>query len=198
MLSFDKLIKKYKSSESLFSLILGIAVVLVVGNQVIGFLTKKSAETSDPNKVEVDIPADDQQVKSEYVVKKGDYLYLIAQNILGDGNQWPLIAQYNKITHPDFIIEGDKLQIPAKQEVKGYASGSTVDTTLIVAPTITINDSQNTISTTTSYIVMANDSLWTICIRAYGDGYLWPKVAKTNNLRNPDLLEKGQILSLPR
>lgn len=45
--------------------------------------------------------------------------------------------------------------------------------------------------------VMENDSLWKIAEREYQDGYKWVEIAKVNNLKNPDLLVKGQILVIP-
>ncbi len=46
--------------------------------------------------------------------------------------------------------------------------------------------------------VVVNDSLWKIAEREYGDGFKWVEIAKLNNLKNPDLIEKGQILKLPQ
>jgi len=40
--------------------------------------------------------------------------------------------------------------------------------------------------------------LWKIAEREYGDGFKWVEIAKLNNLKNPDLIEKGQILKLPQ
>lgn len=46
--------------------------------------------------------------------------------------------------------------------------------------------------------VVDNDSLWKIAEREYGDGFKWVEIAKLNNLKNPNLIEKGQILKLPQ
>jgi len=46
--------------------------------------------------------------------------------------------------------------------------------------------------------VVVNDSLWKIAEREYGDGFKWVEIAKLNNLKNPNLIEKGQILKLPQ
>lgn len=46
--------------------------------------------------------------------------------------------------------------------------------------------------------VVDNDSLWKIAEREYGDGFKWVEIAKLNNLKNPNVIEKGQILKLPQ
>lgn len=48
------------------------------------------------------------------------------------------------------------------------------------------------------YRVQAGDSLWKIAAAKYGDGYKWTEIAKTNNLKNPGVLTKGQELTLPK
>jgi LysM repeat protein len=47
-------------------------------------------------------------------------------------------------------------------------------------------------------IVQSNDSLWKIATRVYGDGYKWTEIAKANNLKNPNVISKGQKLVLPK
>ena len=46
--------------------------------------------------------------------------------------------------------------------------------------------------------VVVNDSLWKIAEREYGDGFKWVEIASLNNIKNPDKIEKGQILKLPQ
>lgn len=50
--------------------------------------------------------------QSSYTVKKGDYLWKIAQDAYGDGLAWTKIAKVNKIVNPDLIYEGSKLTLP--------------------------------------------------------------------------------------
>ena len=51
-----------------------------------------------------------------------------------------------------------------------------------------------------SYKVVRGDSLWKIAVRTYGDGYQWVKIWNNNKskLRNPDKLEIGMELVLPK
>lgn len=48
------------------------------------------------------------------------------------------------------------------------------------------------------YKVKEGDSLWTIAELTYGSGYNSVDIAKANNLPDPDLIEPGQNLVLPK
>lgn len=48
-----------------------------------------------------------------------------------------------------------------------------------------------------SYTVAKGDSLWAICKKTYGDGSLAYKLATANNIKNPNLIYPGQVLTLP-
>ena len=48
------------------------------------------------------------------------------------------------------------------------------------------------------YIIQEGDYLWKISEKFYQDGYKWQEIAKLNNLVNPDYLEVGQELKMPK
>lgn len=48
-----------------------------------------------------------------------------------------------------------------------------------------------------NYTVAAGDTLFGIAAREYGDGDLYPVIARMNNLANPDLIFVGQELLVP-
>ncbi len=48
------------------------------------------------------------------------------------------------------------------------------------------------------YIVKEDDTLFIIAQKYYNDGYKYTEIAKANNLDNPDLVEKGQIIEIPK
>lgn len=49
---------------------------------------------------------------NSYVVKPGEYLFQIAEDIYGDGNMMNKIIDANNIPYPYDVQEGQKLQIP--------------------------------------------------------------------------------------
>ncbi len=51
---------------------------------------------------------------------------------------------------------------------------------------------------TGSYTVAEGETLWSIAEKSYNDGYAWVDIAKTNNLKEPYELEKGQKLVIPK
>ena len=48
-----------------------------------------------------------------------------------------------------------------------------------------------------NYTVQSGDTLFGIAAREYGDGDLYPVIARMNNLTNPDLIVVGQELLIP-
>jgi len=52
----------------------------------------------------------------------------------------------------------------------------------------------STVMTPKFYTVKKGDSLWSICKKFLGDGALYPKIAKLNNLANPGLIIPGQVI----
>ena len=49
-----------------------------------------------------------------------------------------------------------------------------------------------------TYMVKEGDNLWTISENFYKSGYNWVDIAKENNLDNPDSIEVGQSLRVPK
>jgi nucleoid-associated protein YgaU len=51
-----------------------------------------------------------------------------------------------------------------------------------------------------TYTVVAGDSLSKIAKREYGDASKWPRIYEANRdqIKNPDLIYPGQVLTLPR
>ncbi len=48
-----------------------------------------------------------------------------------------------------------------------------------------------------TYTVVAGDTLWAIAERFYGDGSKFPKIAEASGVANPDLINVGQVLTIP-
>ena len=49
-----------------------------------------------------------------------------------------------------------------------------------------------------SYTIAKGDYLWSIALRAYGNGYKWVDIAKANKLTNPDIINVDNKLIIPR
>src|SRR3989344_5856272 len=50
----------------------------------------------------------------------------------------------------------------------------------------------------TTHTVVAGEHLWQIAEKYYGSGYNWTDIAEANKLTNPDQIEAGQTLEVPK
>lgn len=48
-----------------------------------------------------------------------------------------------------------------------------------------------------TYTVQGCDTLWVIAERYYGDGSQYPRIAAASGIANPDLINVGQVLTIP-
>lgn len=48
------------------------------------------------------------------------------------------------------------------------------------------------------YTVKSGDSISSIALQAYGDLNAWPRIAQANKLSNPEAIEIGMVLIIPR
>ena len=170
--NLKKILKTVKLNESSISMVLGVIVVLVVGNLIFNYL--KADRGSIP--AELLTNNSTEAILKTHKVQKGETLWQIAVTYYGDGFKWVDIATENKLENASLIDVGQELIIP------------NVETELKTTNTIT-ND---------SYEVVKGDSLWNIAVRAYGDGYQWVKIASENKISNPNIIHVGNIITLPR
>lgn len=136
--------------------------------------------------------------KQVWVVQKNDSLWKIAEKKYTSGYNWVDIAKANNLADPSNIHMGDRLVLP-------NVTPKLATITVTPKPTVRTNDEQ--FSSTkqggnaivgTAYTVIHGDTMWDIAVRAYGDGYRWPEIAKANNLTNPGLIFSGNKLIIPR
>lgn len=175
--------KKYiKSSEELVSMLLGLAIVVVIVSLIFNFVQRKKGTIGVPGSTNINLSENIGEKSGEYVVKKGDSLWKIAESQYNDGYIWVRIAKENNIKNVSIIYTGQKLKMPV-MEAK------------IVAATKTENKIDQG-----EYKVVRNDSLWKIAVRAYGDGYKWTKIWQENKaaISNPGLLEIGMTIKIPK
>lgn len=62
----------------------------------------------------------------------------------------------------------------------------------------TVETTENADALPTTYQVQKGDDLWKISERFYGSGYNWVDIAKENNISNPNTIEEGQTLNIPK
>lgn len=193
----DRINSEIQTSQSKLSMVLGALIVLVTiillfnyfnkGKESLGPAQKTEDITQEENVTPDDLPGN-------YTVKEGDTLFLIAEQYYKDGYKFSEIAKTNNLANPDLIETGQILAIPKVEIVSTNPEPS--DTQMMVKEPDT-NQWGGKITGNT-YTVAPGDWLSTIAARAYGDIYLYDKIAKTNNVTNPDLIEVGTILTIPR
>jgi len=161
-------------------MVLGALVIFIVGILIVNYFKDKKSETLP----EALTTVNQIEVGSSHTVVKGETLWSIAENAYGSGYNWTDIMKGNSLK-TETIEVGQKLDIP---NVAPKMPTSTKVTTVSPAGTIS----------TSSYVVVKGDNLWSIAVRTYGDGYKWVEIAKANKLKNPDLIYPGNVLVLPR
>jgi len=170
-----------------------------------------SENTADNNEAMAD-----QEIKgSSYTIQDGDTLWSIAERKYKSGYNWIDIKEANKMGEADVLIVGKKITLPdVKAKIVTVTEGSNQEIakvteepkqeiakadneTEVKAEATSSVDSNNKI-TGNSYTVVRGDNLWDIAVRAYGDGYQWTKIARSNNLSNPDIIHAGNQFTIPR
>lgn len=182
------LLKALKINETAISTVMGGVVVLIVAVLMFNYFKSINQDTNgvitEPAKViEVTEGEKPENLPDTYKVEKGDHLWGIAEKFYKSGYNFVDIAEANAITRPDYLEVGQELTIP-QVAVKKITVEKTV---------VTIEGN--------SYTTVAGDHLWSIAVRAYGDGYAWTKIYETNKEvigANPGVLYKGVTLTLPR
>ena len=186
---------KVNFTESYTSLILGAIVVLVIGILFFSFAKGnrniQTSSVSDESRMEQTSDDKPKTTSSTYTIKAGDDLWSISENIYSSGYKWLEIAKVNKLENPGLIHVGNKLSIPKieKEKMTMQDNMAALESNKIIT---------NSAISGTTYTIKEGDNLWDISVRAYGDGFKWPELAKANNIPNPDLIYPNNILKLPR
>lgn len=176
--------------EDFFSALLGGLVVFVVGFAFISFLksrqyqnliTDKAASTVNEELVK----KENSDFPKKYIVKKGDYLAKIALENYGNSEVWNKIAEENELYYADFLEVGEEINLPKIENV--FEDKQEL-----------LTSEKTEIFKEDKYIVVDGDNLFLISEKAYGDGSRWAEIAEANKLWNPDLLEVGMELKIPR
>ncbi len=174
----DKLEQEVESNQSKLSLVLGGLIVIVLVVLVFNYFNKPKSEVGPSQQTESPEDVSPESLPGKYTVKEGDTLFTIAEKYYLDGYKYSEIVKENSLANENNIEVGQILQIPA------IGGGNTT----IWGPKIDGD----------SYTVAEGDWLSTISARAYGDIMSYTKIAEANNISNPDSIEPGQVLKIPR
>jgi nucleoid-associated protein YgaU len=177
-------IKKFDSTDSIVSLVLGLAVVLVVGMTIVNFVkskTQPAASTEKTAAAQTGVPT---SLPAKHTVISGESLWTIAQIYYKSGYNWVDIRDANTLVNPSLIEAGQTLTIPD-------VAPKTVATPAISAASVSEKPKD------ASYTVVKGDDLWNIAVREYGNGYKWTDIATANKLENPGIIHPGNVLTMP-
>lgn len=158
----------------------------------------------------------------KYTIKQGDTLFTIAQNYYGDGYKYPEIVKANKMADENNIEVGQVIEIP---KIEGAQPSSSPSESPSMSPSASVsaNPSQTPEPQTmnqsnpdngqggatnqtmwgekitgNTYTVQAGDWLSKIAGRTYGDVMAYEKIAQANNITDPNNIEVGTVLKIPR
>lgn len=214
----DKIQSDLEKNQSYLNLILGALIVIVLGVLVFNYFNKPSEDSGDlgPSQQMVDEQGDvtKEGLPGKYTVKEGDTLFLIAQKYYDDGNLYSKIMTENNLTS-DSIEVGQELIIPKDEEAvpspeESAAASPTPEPSVTPKPEASVvpapaggkgamtDSSWGDKIAGDSYTVVKGDWLSKIAGRAYGDIMQYEKIAKANNISNPNAIEVGTVLKIPR
>ena len=184
-------LKSLKINEGLISSIMGGVVVVIMAAMIFNYFksVNKNGKITDESASNASVTEETtpKELPATYKVKKGYDLWHISEKYYNSGYNYVDIAKTNKLVNASAIEVGQDLVIP-KVSVKKETIVAKTQTTKI-----SIEGAK--------YTTVKGDHLWSIAVRAYGDGYAWVKIYNTNKKiigRNPSILFSGIELTLPR
>lgn len=207
----EKLENDIQSNQSKVSMILGALIVLVLGILVFNYFNKNKPTLGPAQQTQQETQEEKKDVAQDklpgsYTVKEGDTLFTIAEKYYQDGSRFTEIAKANNLNNPDEVEVGLTLQIPKLETQPAQASPAA--SLELASPQPEVQQTAPTVDTEetpwgpkiegTTYTVLEDDWLSKIAGRAYGDIMAFEKIVKANNIANPDHIEPGWVLTIPR
>ena len=181
---WKSLIKKFNSTDSIVSLILGLAVVLVIGMTIVNFVKSRTQQAASTQKAAAQQANETPSLPAKHTVAAGESLWTISKIYYKNGYNWVDIRDANNIADPDLIEAGTTLTIPD-------VAPKLVTTPAIMAASVTDKPKD------ASYTVVPGDDLWNIAVKEYSNGYRWVDIAAANKLENPGVIHAGNVLKMP-
>ncbi|MBI2022262.1 LysM peptidoglycan-binding domain-containing protein [Candidatus Daviesbacteria bacterium] len=196
---FERIQTDIQKNNSLLNLILGALIVIVLGILVFNYFSRDNGTLGPSQQTDLEEQTQEdvskENLPGKYTVKEGDTLYSIAEKYYGDGFKFNELVRPNNLPSENSIEVGQVLEIPkidfiaqsspvpADQQATGGAENQTIWGEKITGNT---------------YTVQPDDWLSKIAGRAYGDVMTYERIAQANNIQNPDLIEVGTVLKIPR
>ncbi len=184
---WDELKKRFSSTDSAASLVLGLAVVVVLGALLFNYIKDKQpvpgTTTTAPGAGGQTEQMQPVSSPTTHTVASGDTLWSVSQKYYKTGYNWVDLVEANNLADANRIEIGQTLKIPLVTPI--VPQGQVAGGMMAKKPE------------QTSYTVVRGDTLWAIAVKQYNDGYKWSSIAAINKLANPDLIHAGNVLVLP-
>lgn len=219
---FEKLSASFQKNQSFFNVVLGGLIVVVLGVLLFNYFNRPDEDLAGPaQQTEMTETSEDvakENLPGNYTVKQGDTLFTIAEKYYDDGFKYSELVKANSLENENAITEGQVLEIPKisdnNQVVAEVTPTPEASATPIPSMIAEATPNPSPIEgatggaenatiwgekiTTGTYTVQAGDWLSKIAGRAYGDVMMYQKIAQANNITNPDSIEVGMTLTIPR
>lgn len=210
---FEKLQTDIQENNSLLNLILGGLIVVVLGILIFNYFNKPEEDLGPSQTTTETSETEDvakENLPGNYNIKEGDTLFLIAEKYYDDGNKFNEIVTENNLADENQITAGQKITIPKLEEVIAQATPTpspSETTTSSPSPSAEPETATGGAENQTiwgekingeTYTVQFDDWLSKIAGRAYGDPMAYDRIAKANNIPDPNVIEIGVVLKIPR
>lgn len=209
----ERLQTDLSKNQSYLNYVLGALIVLIIGILLFNYFNKpnnlgpsQQADQQNENQQEQQGDVTKETLPGKYTIKEGDTLFLIAQQYYNDGFKYTEIIKENKLANPDVLEVGQEITIP-KIEGEQASNNENQAADESPAPDNQTDNGQGGAENMTiwgnritgeTYTVQAGDWLSKIAERAYGDINQFSKIAEANNITNPEVIEVGTVLKIPR
>lgn len=199
--NLDQLIEKVR--ENYLSIALGLLVLLVAVSIII-----RANDTGQEAADDAEKTAQEEMEGTQHIVQAGESVSSIARDQLGSMDYTQAIVDANNLENPEVIEVGQTLILPevGNNAMEGEADEESVEEAMEGGEMMEGDLNGDGVTTTApggaitgdTYTVQEGDTLFEITVRAYNDSSMMRAVMRANNIWNPNYIESGTTLTLPR